>query len=361
MNESWSMPPTEVLFLLAGLLLTMVVVAVVGTMLFRAYRAEMQARLKPKPPPRDARLGAISPKRPEPESRPMSRPSMACPPTGTPAPKVQPLAEPRLDRPTPRRTVFRESKRPCSGWFDFHDASDRHCASDPTPQWGLDPGGVRKRRARSGHSFQYRSTEISRPGSRMALRRDVPPAGDPILGPQIPLGESSHTGDLQLSFARQPLVDGHLGSGFFPSHGHSFGRKTPRRNPLVQDITVGDPDQSFFEEKFTPVKGFGIVVAGDGNEVTARRHELILQVEPSLSAAFLECGVVGFVPSPFSTTRSNGAHKDAMDSGDTAALVVRPRWRSDKMMVEATMVGANTIGHPSSTVVGGEDKQEQAA
>jgi len=25
------------------------------------------------------------------------------------------------------------------------------------------------------------------------------------------------------------------------------------------------------------------------------------------------------------------------------------------------MVGANTIGHPSSTVVGGEDKQEQAA
>ena len=39
MNESWSMPPTEVLFLLAGLLLTMVVVAVVGTMLFRAYRA----------------------------------------------------------------------------------------------------------------------------------------------------------------------------------------------------------------------------------------------------------------------------------------------------------------------------------
>jgi|GEM_PF-5741926 len=43
MDESWSMPPTEVLFLLAGLLLTMVVVAVVGTMLFRAYRAEMQA------------------------------------------------------------------------------------------------------------------------------------------------------------------------------------------------------------------------------------------------------------------------------------------------------------------------------
>ncbi|MEC7130158.1 MAG: hypothetical protein VXW42_08235, partial [Planctomycetota bacterium] len=36
-------------------------------------------------------------------------------------------------------------------------------------------------------------------------------------------------------------------------------------------------------------------------------------------------------------------------------------WRSDKMMVEATMVGADTIGHPSSTVVGGEDKQEQAA
>ena len=46
MNESWSMPPTEVLFLLAGLLLTMVVVAVVGTMLFRAYRAEMQAEAK---------------------------------------------------------------------------------------------------------------------------------------------------------------------------------------------------------------------------------------------------------------------------------------------------------------------------
>jgi hypothetical protein len=31
------------------------------------------------------------------------------------------------------------------------------------------------------------------------------------------------------------------------------------------------------------------------------------------------------------------------------------------MMVEATMVGADTIGHPSSTVVGGKDKQEQAA
>ena len=48
MNESWSMPPTEVLFLLAGLLLTMVVVAVVGTMLFRAYRAEMQAEAEAK-------------------------------------------------------------------------------------------------------------------------------------------------------------------------------------------------------------------------------------------------------------------------------------------------------------------------
>ena len=43
MTETWSMPPTEVLFLLAGLLLTLVVVAVVGTMLFRAYREEMQA------------------------------------------------------------------------------------------------------------------------------------------------------------------------------------------------------------------------------------------------------------------------------------------------------------------------------
>ena len=42
------MPPTEVLFLLAGLLLTMVVVAVVGTMLFRAYRAEMQAEAEAK-------------------------------------------------------------------------------------------------------------------------------------------------------------------------------------------------------------------------------------------------------------------------------------------------------------------------
>ena len=48
MNESWSMPPTEVLFLLAGLLLTMVVVAVVGTMLLRAYRAEMQAEAEAK-------------------------------------------------------------------------------------------------------------------------------------------------------------------------------------------------------------------------------------------------------------------------------------------------------------------------
>ena len=48
MNESWSMPPTEVLFLLAGLLLTMVVVAVVGTMLFRAYRAEMHTEAEAK-------------------------------------------------------------------------------------------------------------------------------------------------------------------------------------------------------------------------------------------------------------------------------------------------------------------------
>ena len=48
MNESWSMPPTEVLFLLAGLLLTMVVVAVVGTMLFRAYRAEIKAEAEAK-------------------------------------------------------------------------------------------------------------------------------------------------------------------------------------------------------------------------------------------------------------------------------------------------------------------------
>ena len=45
MNESWSMPATEVLFLLAGLLLTMVVGAVVGTMLLRAYRAEMRAEM----------------------------------------------------------------------------------------------------------------------------------------------------------------------------------------------------------------------------------------------------------------------------------------------------------------------------
>ena len=46
MNESWSMPATEMLVLLAGLLLTMVVVAVVGTMLFRAYRAEMRAEMR---------------------------------------------------------------------------------------------------------------------------------------------------------------------------------------------------------------------------------------------------------------------------------------------------------------------------
>ena len=58
---------------------------------------------------------------------------------------------------------------------------------------------------------------------------------------------------------------------------------------------MGDPHQSFFEEKVTPVKGFGIVVAGDRNEFTSRRHELVLQGEPSLGAAFLECGVVGFV------------------------------------------------------------------
>ena len=54
MNESWSMLPTEVLFLLAGLLLTMVVVAVVGTMLFRAYRAEKQAEVKASQSEKDA-------------------------------------------------------------------------------------------------------------------------------------------------------------------------------------------------------------------------------------------------------------------------------------------------------------------
>ena len=48
MTETWSMPPTEVLFLLAGLLLTLVVVAVVGTMLFRAYREEVQAEASQK-------------------------------------------------------------------------------------------------------------------------------------------------------------------------------------------------------------------------------------------------------------------------------------------------------------------------
>lgn len=56
MNESWSMPPTEVLFLLAGLLLTMVVVAVVGTMLFRAYRAEMRAEAEAKAAQNDSKL-----------------------------------------------------------------------------------------------------------------------------------------------------------------------------------------------------------------------------------------------------------------------------------------------------------------
>ena len=56
MNESWSMLPTEVLFLLAGLLLTMVVVAVVGTMLFRAYRAEMRAEAEAKAAQNDSKL-----------------------------------------------------------------------------------------------------------------------------------------------------------------------------------------------------------------------------------------------------------------------------------------------------------------
>ena len=54
MNESWSMPPTEVLFLLAGLLLTMVVCrrhyAVPGV-------PRCRRRLKPKPPPRGASSG----------------------------------------------------------------------------------------------------------------------------------------------------------------------------------------------------------------------------------------------------------------------------------------------------------------
>lgn len=60
MDESWSMPPTEVLFLLAGLLLTMVVVAVVGTMLFRAYRAEMQAEAEAEAEAKAAQNGSDS-------------------------------------------------------------------------------------------------------------------------------------------------------------------------------------------------------------------------------------------------------------------------------------------------------------
>ena len=56
MTETWSMPPTEVLFLLAGLLLTLVVVAVVGTMLFRAYREEVQAEASQKESVNQAKL-----------------------------------------------------------------------------------------------------------------------------------------------------------------------------------------------------------------------------------------------------------------------------------------------------------------
>ena len=42
--------------MLAGLLLTMVVVAVVGTMLFRAYRAEMRAEAEAKAAQNDSKL-----------------------------------------------------------------------------------------------------------------------------------------------------------------------------------------------------------------------------------------------------------------------------------------------------------------
>ena len=56
MNESWSMPATEVLFLWAGVVLTLVVEAVLGTMLFRSYLAEMRAEAEAKAAQNDSKL-----------------------------------------------------------------------------------------------------------------------------------------------------------------------------------------------------------------------------------------------------------------------------------------------------------------
>ena len=117
----------------------------------------------------------------------MHRTSTAFPPTGTPDLYVQPLAEPHHGRPKPRHTGFREIQtHQCSRWFDFHGAKRPALWEWPSTRMGAwTPVVLAKRRARSGHSFQYRSTEINRPGSRMALRSDVPPAGGTrSLGPK---------------------------------------------------------------------------------------------------------------------------------------------------------------------------------
>ena len=50
-----------------------------------------------------------------------------------------------------------------------------------------------------------------------------------------------------------------------------------------------------------------------------------------------------------------------MDSGEMAALVVLPRWRSDRMIVDATMGRRTTIGHSSASVATGKDKQDQTS
>ena len=78
---------------------------------------------------------------------------------------------------------------------------------------GFDPGGAQ---SEEPGPDTLSNTEARRSvGSRMALRRECHPGGDPILAQ--PLGESSQAGDLQLSFARHPLVMG-IWEAASPSH-----------------------------------------------------------------------------------------------------------------------------------------------
>ena len=196
----------------------------------------------------------------------------------------------------------------------------------------------------------------------MALRRDVPPAGGTRS-----FGPKSHSANpARRAISSCPSRDSRWWMGIWEAafsqamairlaerlHG---AIRSSRTSPWVTQTNPSSRKRSRRSKalaSWLPAMGM-------------RSHPAATSWSCKLSQASvprsLSAGWWASYTSPFSTTRSNGAHKDAMDSGDTAALVVRPRWRSDKMMVEATMVGANTIGHPSSTVVGGEDKQEQAA